>query len=204
MKLTKYGTVSKMIPMTSQSITHWNELTILVIRKEIKNIYLVIKPGGKIEVRAPYHMNLTKIHKFIESKSKWILTHKEMSEGKYNPIPEASTLSIETKKVMKSKLNSILAPMLSHWQKKMKTPEVAVKIRWMRTRWGSCNPWKRTVTFNLALADKSHDCIEYVVVHELAHLFERKHNDRYYKILDSFLPKHRDLRKKLNHSTSKT
>jgi hypothetical protein len=185
--------------MTSQ-VLHWEELSILLIQKRIKNIYLVIKPGGIIEVRAPLNMNLATIKKFIESKSGWILKHKKMSDVKSNP--DSLKLLPSEKKDLKEKLLPILKSYLSTWQRKMKTPSVEIKIRWMKTRWGTCNPWKKIITFNLALANKPKDCIEYVVVHELAHLFERKHNTRYYRILDQFLPNHRELRKKLNQSGS--
>jgi predicted metal-dependent hydrolase len=181
-------------------ILHWEELPILLTQKRIKNIYLIIKPGGIIEVRAPLSMSVLTIKKFIESKSKWILKHKRLSEGKSSP--ESIVLSPSQKKEWRDKLFPLLFDFVSIWQKKMKTPPIEVKIKWMKTRWGTCNPWKKVVTFNLALASKPNDCIEYVVVHELAHLFERKHNARYYKILDNYLPDHRMLRKKLNQTIS--
>ena len=67
----------------------------------------------------------------------------------------------------------------------------------MRTRWGSCNIRERRIWLNLELAKKSRQCIEYVLVHELVHLLERSHNDRFKGLMDNFLPDWRLLRKEL-------
>lgn len=59
----------------------------------------------------------------------------------------------------------------------------------MRTKWGSCNIQQKRIWLKLELAKKSPECLEYVIVHELVHLFERHHNDRFRGFLDRFLPK---------------
>jgi predicted metal-dependent hydrolase len=68
----------------------------------------------------------------------------------------------------------------------------------MKTKWGSCNVDSGRVWFNLELAKKSVQCVEYIVVHELVHLLERHHNDRFAALMDAFMPQWRVCRKMLN------
>ena len=68
----------------------------------------------------------------------------------------------------------------------------------MKTRWGSCNTRTRRLLFNLELAKKPPHCIEYIVVHELTHLIERQHNERYISILSTHLPQWEVYKNELN------
>ena len=68
----------------------------------------------------------------------------------------------------------------------------------MKTKWGTCNPTARRIWLNLELAKKREQCLEYVVVHELVHLLERHHNDRFIAIMDKVMPQWRLLRSELN------
>lgn len=62
------------------------------------------------------------------------------------------------------------------------------RIRRMTSRWGSCNVKTRTITINSALAQFPPECLEEVVTHELCHLFERGHGERFYTLMDRYLP----------------
>jgi predicted metal-dependent hydrolase len=68
----------------------------------------------------------------------------------------------------------------------------------MKTRWGTCNQKAKRITLNLELAKKPLSCIEYIVVHELVHLIERKHNDRFAQLMTKYLPKWRGEKEELN------
>lgn len=91
-------------------------------------------------------------------------------------------------------LRSMLEELVPAWEAKLGVQAKGWRIRGMRTKWGSCNPDNGTMLFNLELARQPLDCIEYVVAHELAHLIERKHNDRFVAVLDAHLPQWRHLR----------
>ena len=71
-------------------------------------------------------------------------------------------------------------------------------VKKMKTRWGSCNPKAKRIWLNLELVKKSPTCIEYVVVHEMTHLLERKHNERLIAYMDKFLPNWRAIKAELN------
>ncbi|MCA1854002.1 MAG: M48 family metallopeptidase, partial [Beggiatoa sp.] len=68
----------------------------------------------------------------------------------------------------------------------------------MKTRWGGCNTDSRTVRLNTELAKKPKECLEYIVVHELVHLLERHHTERFTALMDESLPQWRQLRNLLN------
>ena len=72
------------------------------------------------------------------------------------------------------------------------------RIKNMRTRWGTCNVAKKRIWLNLQLAKKPPECLEYVVIHELVHLLERKHNARFYGYMSQFCPDWKEVRKRLN------
>jgi predicted metal-dependent hydrolase len=68
----------------------------------------------------------------------------------------------------------------------------------MKTKWGSCNTVARRVWFNLELAKKPVQCIEYIVLHELVHLLERHHNEYFARLMDGYMPQWRHCRDTLN------
>lgn len=71
-------------------------------------------------------------------------------------------------------------------------------IKNMRTKWGTCNVQKKRIWLNLQLAKKSPECLEYVIIHELVHLYVRNHNQEFKEYMDRFYPNWREVKKKLN------
>lgn len=70
----------------------------------------------------------------------------------------------------------------------------------MKTRWGTCNIEAQRIWLNLELSKKPPICAEYILVHEIVHLLERKHNDRFRTYMDKFLPTWRRHREELNRA----
>jgi predicted metal-dependent hydrolase len=68
----------------------------------------------------------------------------------------------------------------------------------MKTKWGACNTEDKRIWLNLELSKKPMICLEYILVHELVHLHERNHNDRFISLMDKFMPKWRLHRDELN------
>lgn len=81
----------------------------------------------------------------------------------------------------------------------IKVPEVV--IRTMKTRWGTCNTKVKRIWLNTELAKKSIENIEYVLIHEMVHLLERSHNERFIAYMDKFSPNWKHLRSALNRSS---
>ena len=90
--------------------------------------------------------------------------------------------------------------LLDKWASRMNVQVERVYVQKMKTKWGSCNPTTRSIRLNTDLAKKPAQCLEYVVVHELAHLIERHHNERFIGLMDSHMPHWRQHRATLNRS----
>ena len=103
----------------------------------------------------------------------------------------------------RQELEGKLARLLTCWEERMNVSVRKLSIRRMKTRWGSCTPGSRSIRINLDLIKKPPQCLEYILVHELAHLIEPSHNSRFYSIMDRYLPHWRLLREELNTSHSR-
>jgi predicted metal-dependent hydrolase len=93
-----------------------------------------------------------------------------------------------------------VTPLLTRWQATLGVQARDWGIKRMKTKWGSCNPDTQRLWLNLELAKKPEGCIEYIVVHELMHLLERHHNDRFIALMDRHLPAWRRLRQQLREA----
>lgn len=103
-------------------------------------------------------------------------------------------------------LKTRIPDLLNHWQAIVGRQVSHWGIRRMKTKWGSCNTSQHRILLNLELAKKPVECLEYVLVHELVHLLERRHSDRFQAYLDKYLPQwqqYRDILKRepLAHET---
>src|SRR5205807_149301 len=94
----------------------------------------------------------------------------------------------------RGRLRELIPQLLAKWERKVGVKVVEVRIRRMKTRWGSCNTAAGRVWLNLELAKKSPACLEYVLVHEMVHLIERHHTDRFKQCMDRVMPQWRARR----------
>ena len=101
-------------------------------------------------------------------------------------------------------LRAQLPPLLEKWEPKLGVSVNEVRIKRMKTLWGSCNIGAKRIWLNLELAKKPKSCLVYVLVHEMVHLFERHHNDRFRELMDKFLPQWRTYRDTLNRAPVST
>lgn len=88
--------------------------------------------------------------------------------------------------------------LLARWQDRLGVQVADWGIKRMKTKWGSCNSRARRIWLNLELVKKPERCLEYIVVHELAHLRHRRHDAEFTKLLDRHLPSWRRTRTELN------
>ena len=98
----------------------------------------------------------------------------------------------------REQLRALIPPLLEKWQPILGVQARAWGIKKMKTKWGSCNPTTKRLWFNLELAKKPAMCLEYIVVHELVHLLERNHTERFTALMDGFLPNWSVCRATLN------
>ena len=218
------------------------DLTVDVVRKDIKNLYIKIyPPDGRVRIISPHRLDDATIRKFVIAKKNWIekkrdkyqsqpaIYLKEYKSGEIhyykgdrfllNVIYKRGTPKVvvrdnyldlyikygsiaeQRERVLASwyrqQLKAELPQLIAKWEK-----VVGVKINdWgvkkMKTRWGTCNTQAKRIWLNLELIKKPHYCLEYVVVHELVHLLERGHGDRFQAYMSQFMPEWRTYEKYL-------
>lgn len=98
----------------------------------------------------------------------------------------------------KALLHEVVPPLIQTWEQKLRVSVSGYFLQRMKTKWGSCNHAKGNIRLNTELVKKPKDLLEYIVVHEMAHLIEPTHNDRFIAILEKHYPSWREARAELN------
>jgi predicted metal-dependent hydrolase len=100
----------------------------------------------------------------------------------------------------RAELRAAIAPLIAAWEPVIERRVPEWGVRRMKTKWGSCSRETGRIQLNLELAKKPPRCLEYIVVHEMTHLLERGHGERFVKLMDGFLPDWRSRRDELNNA----
>jgi predicted metal-dependent hydrolase len=98
----------------------------------------------------------------------------------------------------REQLKQAVPSLIAKWELLLGVKVERFFVQKMKTRWGSCNPGKESIRLNTDLAKKPPECLEYIVLHEMAHLLELTHNDRFVALMDRFMPKWQFYRAELN------
>ncbi|WP_418969262.1 M48 family metallopeptidase [Alloscardovia omnicolens] len=175
---------------------------VTVILKNVKNMYLRVKPPlAQVEVTAPYYVHRADIEQFIHSRANWIDTARDriILTQSQRTTPHLLTQwtpqkEEEARTILEQKVPHILA----RWSARIDRLPSHITYRRMKTRWGSCTPATGRIRLNLALAYVPEDLLEYVVVHELTHLYERGHGEGFRNRMSSYMPDWRTKRRALN------
>lgn len=216
------------------STLHILDLTIDVVRKDIKNLHLAVyPPHGRIRIAVPHRLDDETVRLAIISRLRWIRRQqanftrqdrqsaRDMVTGESHyvagrryrldvvehPSPPAITLRTNTtlelrvpphtprdkrlailNRWYRQQLRRQIPPLLAKWQPLLGVEVTAWGIKKMKTRWGTCNIPARRIWLNLELAKKPPACLEYILVHELVHLLEHHHTDRFRTLMDHHLP----------------
>jgi predicted metal-dependent hydrolase len=119
-----------------------------------------------------------------------------VSGNEINLYVKKDTNQIKRQKILdefyRNNLKKIIPKLIKEWEEKMKLKLSGFGIKKMKTRWGTCNIISKKIWINLELAKKPLACLEYIVVHEMVHLFEKNHNKKFYAHCDFFLPNWRE------------
>ncbi len=98
----------------------------------------------------------------------------------------------------RQQIKNEVAPIVMAWERRLSVSVDGIFVQQMKTKWGSSNPRARTIRLNTELAKKPKECLEYIVVHEMAHLLEPTHGPRFLATMDRVVPAWRDTREMLN------
>lgn len=98
-------------------------------------------------------------------------------------------------------LKTEIERLLPKWEKITGLQAASWQTRYMNTHWGTCNTITGKILFNIQLAKKTPICLEYIILHELAHLVEKNHNERFIALMDKYMPMWREVKTTLNGQT---
>jgi predicted metal-dependent hydrolase len=98
----------------------------------------------------------------------------------------------------RTELKKLVQPIIDKRQQQIGVTIEDWHIKQMKTKWGTCNIEKRRILLNLELAKKPIHCLEYIIVHELIHLLERHHNDRFLSLMEKHMPQWKFYKEELN------
>ncbi len=115
-----------------------------------------------------------------------------------NPATTLENKALVLSSYYRDELKARIAELLSVWEDKIGVIAADWGVKKMKTKWGSCNIQAKRIWLNLELAKKPPECLEYILVHELVHLLERNHNERFKGYMDKLLPDWRERRDLLN------
>ncbi len=154
-----------------------------IIRSKRRTMCLQVKRDGKVLVRAPFKTSEKVIKDFVFSHLDWIKKKQELVKNSHIP----DDFSKNEVKELKNRAKEIIEPILQYYSKKMDVSYEKVSINSAKTRFGSCSS-KKTLNFSYRLVLYPYEAIEYVCVHELAHLKEMNHSKKFWKIVEDELP----------------
>lgn len=116
-----------------------------------------------------------------------------------NPGTSIENRALVLSEFYRTQLKAQIEKLISEWQQRIAVAPAAWNVKQMKTKWGSCNVAAKRIWLNLELAKKPPECLEYVVVHELVHLIERKHNEHFQEHMHRFMPNWQERRDLLNN-----
>ena len=98
----------------------------------------------------------------------------------------------------REQVKAAVPPLVEKWERLIGAKVQRIFVQRMKTKWGSCNHRAGTIRLNTDLAKKPKACLEYIVVHEMIHLLEPTHNERFIALMDQYMPKWQSIRNMLN------
>ncbi len=221
-----------------------SNLSIDVVRKDIKNMHLAVyPPTGRVRIAAPLGVNDEAVRLFAISKIAWIRKHQrnfvsqdrqstreyKQRESHYfqgkryllriteQEAPASVKLKSKTyidlfvrpNSTMEQKqsilnewyrreLKKLIPALIEKWEQKIGVKVSDWQVKQMKTKWGTCNIEEKRIWINLELAKKPLHCLEYIIVHEMLHLIERHHNDRFMALMEKYMPQWKFFKEELN------
>lgn len=180
--------------------------TVCVVRKPIKNLYVrLLPPDGRIQVSAPVRTGERRIVAVVRDHAAWIARQR----SKMRRMREFGERQVDrgliewdesTQRKARAAIEAQLPELLERWEPRIGKRPTRIAIRLMTTRWGSCTPATGRIRLNLRLGLMDPRFLEYVLVHELMHLWVSGHGDEFRRRMDVALPQWRRLRRELNAS----
>lgn len=153
-----------------------------------------VHPGGEVVVTVPKHISAAQADAFVQKKKEWIEKKVKLME-KYSPKVKI-TLNKNEITALKQKARAFVEEKLPLFNKHYKYSWNTVAIRRQKTRWGSCSK-KGNLNFNYKIALLPENLADYIVVHELCHLGEFNHSERFWALVAQTIPDYKERKRTL-------
>jgi predicted metal-dependent hydrolase len=166
-----------------------------VIRSRRRTMALEVTREAKLLVRAPLWASKRDIERFVASHRQWAQIHlarRQAYLAEHPPLTEAEIADL------RARAKAELPGRVALWAARMGVEPAGVRITSARTRFGSCSG-KNSLSFSLYLMQHPPEAIDYVVVHELAHIRHRNHGPAFYAEVAKYLPDYRQRQALLRH-----
>lgn len=176
-------------------------LEVQVVRKPIKHMYLRVKPpNGTVVISAPALVRDADIAAFVRSKRTWIAERQSSITAHHanGLVRGTTTWTDDLRRQAARNINAALPSLLARWEPVIGKSPTHITLRVMSSRWGSCTPRTGRIRLNLQLGLMDERLLEYVLVHELTHLWEHGHGAEFQRRMNAYLPNWRQLRRELN------
>lgn len=159
----------------------------LVRSSKRKTIAICVKQDLTVEVRAPSRMPRREIDRFVEANQSWIEAHVARQQAR-NDV--ARTVTPEEEAHLRMQAKAYLPRRVSYFSRLMGLTPTGFRVTGARTRLGSCSG-KNSLNFSFRLMAYPPEAIDYVVVHELAHIRHKNHGPSFYRLIEQYLPDYR-------------
>ena len=161
------------------------------IRSRRRTLTILVTDEGSLVVRAPLKMSESSIRRFVEAKTPWIEKHVRQAMERSMTRPPDLTPAEEVR--LKDLARDAFIERACRYARQMDVAFQKIRLNSAKTRWGSCSP-RGNLSFNWRLIRAPVEVLDYVVVHELAHLIELNHSRRFWKKVGEFCPGYEDAR----------
>ena len=159
-------------------------------RSDRRTLALELTNDGRLIVRAPRRVSEAYIRRFVEEKEDWLRAAEEKLAARRAAHPEPTE---EERKALIQKAREQLPSKVAYYGSLLGVEPAGITITSARTRWGSCSG-KNRLSFSWRLMQYPEAAIDYVVVHELAHIRHHDHSPAFYALIESVLPDHKERR----------
>lgn len=163
-----------------------------ILRSARRTISLEVRPDGRVLIRAPRAMPKKEIDAFAAKHAGWL-------EGAKKRVEERSAFHDMTDRrrdELTAAARDYLPKRTAHWAEIMGVSPAGVRITDAKTRFGSCSP-KNRICYSFRLMAYPPEAVDYVIVHELAHILQKNHSPRFYAEVQKILPDWRERKKLL-------
>lgn len=169
----------------------WKDYTLK--RSNRKTLAIQITREGEVLVRAPQRLPVKEIEAFVASRADWIRKHRAAQLAHLAACPEPTA---EAAAALQAAAQALLPQRVAFWGARMGLQPAGIRITSARTRFGSCSA-RDTLCFSWRLMQYPPEAIDYVVVHELAHIKHKNHGPAFYALVERILPDHKRRRQLL-------